>query len=154
MIAWFCKQDPQGNVDFNQQFVHPVPVKPAVSAEGNIVVTKSGVEYCLRSPLSTASNVYATVVNCDNVTPANPRTDEALWWRVVHNTGAYATSYRIEDTAGYCLAPTDLKATPKDVHSDGTSKVKVEKCSSSELQKWNAPANLSRTTPISNVIEQ
>ena len=31
--------------------------------------------------------------------------------------------------------------------------MKVEKCSSSELQKWNAPANISRITPISDVQE-
>ncbi|GGM99119.1 hypothetical protein FHR83_000436 [Actinoplanes campanulatus] len=153
MIAWFCKQDPQGRVDWNQQFVHPVPVSPAFSAEGNIVVTKDGVEFCLKSPLSTASGAYATVVNCDNVTAANPRKDKELWWKVVHDTGVYATSYRILDSDGNCLAPTDLKATPKDTHSDGTSKVKVYQCSSSELQKWNAPANISRTTPISDVVE-
>jgi hypothetical protein len=154
MIAWFCKQDPQGKVDWNQQFVHPVPVSPAFTAEGNIVVTRSGVEYCLKSPLSVATNAYATVVNCDNVTAAKPRTDKDLWWTVVHDTGVYATSYRIKDSDGNCLAPTDQKATPKDAHSDGTSKVKVYKCSSSEIQKWNAPANISRTTPISDVNEK
>jgi hypothetical protein len=95
-----------------------------------------------------------TVVNCDNVTAANPRTDKELWWTVVHDTGVYATSYRIKDSAGNCLAPTDQKATPKDVHGDGTSKVKVYKCSSAELQKWNAPANISRTTPISDIVEK
>jgi hypothetical protein len=153
MIAWFCKQDPQGKVDWNQQFVHPVPVSPAFTAEGNIVVSVSGVEYCLKSPLSVASDRYATVVICDNVTAANPRKDKDLWWTVVHDTGVYATSYRIKDSDGNCLAPTDQKAKPKDAHSDGTSKVKVYKCSSSELQKWNAPANISRITPISDVKE-
>jgi hypothetical protein len=153
MIAWFCKQDPQGKVDWNQQFVHPVPVSPAFTAQGNITVIKSGVKYCLKSPLSLASNAYATVVNCASATVAQPRTDKELWWTVVHDTGVYATSYRIKDSNGNCLAPTDQKATPKDAHSDGTSKVKVYKCSSSELQKWNAPANISRTTPISDVIE-
>jgi hypothetical protein len=154
MIAWFCKQDPQGKVDWNQQFVHPVPISPAFTAEGNIVVTKDNVEYCLKSPLSTDATIYVTVVNCDNVTAANPRTDKELWWTVVHDTGVYATSYRIKDSAGNCLAPTDQKATPKDVHGDGTSKVKVYKCSSAELQKWNAPANISRTTPISDIVEK
>ncbi|GAA1604739.1 hypothetical protein GCM10009828_034560 [Actinoplanes couchii] len=151
MIAWFCKQHPQAKVDWNQIWVHPVPVAPAKYAEGPIQVTsKDGkTVYCLKSPLSTASNAYATTQKC----PTNPTATAALKWTVFHDTGLYATSYRIMDSSGFCLQPTDLNASPKDTHSDGTSKVKVEKCSSSELQKWNAPANISKLTPLTDIRE-
>ncbi|SDT78483.1 ricin-type beta-trefoil lectin domain protein [Actinoplanes derwentensis] len=151
MIAWFCKQSPSGAVDWNQIWVHPVPVAPAVKETGAITVTsKDGkTKYCLKTPNSTATNAYVTTMTC----PATPSNNKDLMWTVVHNTGDYATSYRIEDKNGYCLQPTDLNSSPKDTHSDGTSKVKVGKCSSSELQKWNAPANLSRLTPLTDVRE-
>jgi hypothetical protein len=150
MIAWFCKQSPNGVVDWNQQWVHPVPGPAAVSATGNIIVTKSGTPYCLKSPLSTASNAYTTVVAC---TAANKPT-APLQWTVFHDTGDYGTSYRIVDSNGYCLTPTDLTATPKDTHSDGTSKVKVAVCTSSELQKWNAPPNINKPTPLTDLSEK
>lgn len=150
MIAWFCKQSPNGVVDWNQIWVHPVPVAPAVFKTGVIETTKGTGKYCLRSPLSTATNIYVTTIEC---TTAN-RTRPDVQWTVYHDTGVYATSYRIMDSAGNCLAPTDLNATVKDTHTDGTSKVKVVKCSSSELQKWNAPANINQPTPITDVTEQ
>ncbi len=183
MIAWFCKQAPNKVIDWNQQWFHPTPksTRPTdgsdetlcsntstICAKGNIVISQgtkvvSGTPtlgtpvYCLKSPLSTASNVYATVVSCPlgsydtSVKTADAST--GLIWTVYHDTGAYATSYRIMDTAGYCLTPTDQNAVPKDVHTDGTSKVKVTTCSSNELQKWNAPPNISTPTPLTNLVE-
>jgi hypothetical protein len=155
MIAWFCKQSPDGTVEWNQRWYHPVPVLPAIFKAGNISITKdlnptsNSVWYCLRSPESAASNVYVTLVLCKgNESNSNTR------WTVYHNTGDYATSYRVKDSKGYCLTPTDLTATPKDTHSDGTSKVKVAVCNSSELQKWNAPANLIKPTPLVDLNEE
>jgi hypothetical protein len=150
MIAWFCKQSPNGVVDWNQQWVHPVPTAPAITATGNIIVTRSGVPYCLKSPLNPATNLYTTVVGC---TATNKTTPE-LTWTVYHDTGDYGTSYRIIDASGYCLTPTDLNATPKDTHSDGTSKVKVAVCNTSELQKWNAPPNINKPTPLTDLTEK
>jgi hypothetical protein len=150
MIAWFCKQSPNGVVDWNQQWVHPVPTGGATSATGNIIVTHNGVQYCLKSPLNTGPSVYTTVVAC---TAAN-KGDAALQWTVFHDTGDYGTSYRIKDSGDYCLTPTDLAANPKDVHVDGTSKVKVAACTSSELQKWNAPANIGKPSPLTDLSEK
>lgn len=153
MIAWFCKQDPKGKIDWNQIWVHPIPVAPAFEATGPItIMSKDGTKkYCLVTPNSTASDKYVTTTTC----PANPTEASSpnLMWTVFHNTGVYATSYRIQDGNGYCLQPTDLNASPKDTHSDGTSKVKVEKCGSTELQKWNAPANLTKLSPLTDVRE-
>ncbi len=154
MIAWFCKQAPDKSIDWNQMWYHTSPVAPATSATDIISILQNknaSNRYCLKSPLSTASNAYVTVVSC----PVGSDTSaKELQWTIFHNTGAYATSYRIQDDKGYCLTPTDLNATPKDTHSDGTSKVKVAVCGSSELQKWNAPANLKQPTPLTDLREK
>ncbi|GII04166.1 RICIN domain-containing protein [Planobispora takensis] len=156
MIAWFCKQAPDGNVPWNQKWSFPaVPTSTdgasvAAKVTGRIRVVENGKGYCLRSPGSTAAKKYTTVTSCAET--GTLATD--LQWTLYGDTGDYTTSYRIIDAYGYCLAPSDLESAGPDVHSDGTSKVKVEVCSGSELQKWNAPANLVKPTPLTNVIEQ
>ncbi|MDI6101361.1 ricin-type beta-trefoil lectin domain protein [Actinoplanes sp. NEAU-A12] len=162
MIAWFCKQSPNSIVDWNQIWEHPVPdkAKKEISKKGPIVVTKDGIKYCLKSPMSAAGDAYVTVEKCvtNYATLYASATDKsAFGWTVFHDTGSYASSYRIHDNSakgGLCLQPTDLTAAVKDTHSDGTSKVKVGVCSASELQKWNAPPNLSVPTPITDVTEK
>jgi hypothetical protein len=175
MITWFCKQAPNGVVDFNQQWVHPVPdaSKKEVSASGPIIVNNytstsnsvsacstSGAKgcannYCLKSPGTATSTSWVTVEICAT-TAAQAK--DSLQWTVYHDTGDYATSYRIKDYKGNCLQPTrqsdsTYTAPSNDLHSDGTSKVKVVACNSSEVQKWNAPANISKPTPLTDLIE-
>lgn len=159
MIAWFCKQSPKGAVDWNQIWKQPIPVAPEISKTGAIAVTQditkaeaSRAYFCLKSPLTDSATSYVTTVSCK---PDATTLAKELQWTVYYATESYATSYRIVDSSGkFCLQPTDLTATVKDTHSDGTSKVKVEKCSSSELQKWNAPPNISKLTPITDVNEK
>ncbi len=162
MIAWFCKQDPGALVDFNQQWVHPVPVLPATSKSGPIIVNNTTANsnanngstdnnYCLKSPGTATSTSWVTVVLCkDAATQAQP----ALTWTVYHDTGDYGTSYRIMDFKGNCLQPTEQgTGITNDFHGDGTSKVKVAKCTTEDIQKWNAPANINQPTPITNLAE-
>ncbi|BEL12122.1 hypothetical protein Q0Z83_103130 [Actinoplanes sichuanensis] len=152
MIAWFCKQSPAAAVDWNQIWTHPIPVAPEYKKTGPIAVSSNNTDFfCLKSPHSTSSTIYVTTVACN---PKSTTLADNLMWTVYHATDNYASSYRIMDSKGNCLQPTDLNAAVKDTHSDGTSKVKVEKCSSSELQKWNAPANISKLTPITDVNEE
>ncbi|GIF10112.1 ricin-type beta-trefoil lectin domain protein [Actinoplanes teichomyceticus] len=159
MIAWYCKQDPSGNVELNQQWTHPVPVLPAISATGPIVVNNPNStvkdvpnkDYCLRSPGSAASTVYVTVESCPTAS-AKLRTE--YQWTVYHDTGDYGTSYRIMDYKGFCLTPTDLTVASPDWHGDHTAKVKVAVCNTSDLQKWNAPSNIQRPTPLTNLTEK
>jgi hypothetical protein len=183
MIAWFCKQAPNKVIDWNQQWFHPpvcaktdgtctddttCGITSTICAMGNITISQKTTVtngkatigtpiYCLKSPLSTASNAYATVVACPNgssdASVKAPDTGTGLMWTVYHDTGVYASSYRIMDTAKNCLTPTDLNAVPKDVHTDGTSKVKVAACASNELQKWDAPPNISKATPLTDLRE-
>ncbi|GIM88252.1 ricin-type beta-trefoil lectin domain protein [Paractinoplanes toevensis] len=163
MIAWFCKQDPGALVDFNQQWVHPVPVLPAISKSGPIIVNNTSANsnanngsannnYCLKSPGIVTSTSWATVVSCKD---AATQAQETLTWTVYHDTGDYGTSYRIMDYKGYCLQPTEQgSGVANDFHGDGTSKVKVATCSTADIQKWNAPANIDQPTPLVNLTEK
>ena len=82
-------------------------------------------------------------------------TASAVTWTVYHDTGDYGTSYRIMDYMGNCLQPTEQgSGNSNDYHSDGTSKVKVATCSTADIQKWNAPANVNQPTPLTNLTEK
>ncbi|GAT65324.1 beta-galactoside-specific lectin 3 [Planomonospora sphaerica] len=149
MIVWFCKQAPDGNVRWNQKWLFPKATPTGTT--GRIrTVNDAGAGYCLRSPASTAANQYVTLAACT----ATGTLASNLTWTLYGSTGDYTTSYRIVDHYGNCLTPTDLDALQPDTHSDGTSKAKVAVCDSSELQKWNAPANLNRPLPLTDITEK
>ena len=156
MIVWFCKQAPNGVPPWNQAWY----MSPALLSTGSVnllskrirtIDTRDGKGYCLSTPGSPAAGQYVTLVACgaNDILP-----DKKQVWTVYGDTGVYATSFRIVDSEGYCLTPTDLAASPADTHSDGTAKVKVAECSNSELQKWNAPANLNQPTPLTKITEK
>jgi hypothetical protein len=163
MIAWFCKQDPGALVDFNQQWVHPVPVLPAVFATGPIIVNNNSTnsnannapatkDYCLTSPGTPTSTSWVTVTACPT---AALQAQANLQWTVYHDTGDYGTSYRIKDYNGNCLQPTEQgTGIANNYHSDGTSKVLIATCSTADIQKWNAPANIDQPTPLTNLTEK
>jgi hypothetical protein len=150
MIVWPCKQAPNpANVSWNQKWALPA-LGGAQSATGKIT-TNPGTLYCLRSPGSVNPGQYVTTVACPGPsTPANAS------WTVYGNTGNYATSYRIQDSFGYCLSATNPDAVPADLYPNGlrTSKVVVATCDGSTMQKWNAPANLMRSQALKDVAEK
>jgi hypothetical protein len=151
-IVWFCKQAPDGNVSWNQQWSLPaVSVDLASAITERIRTFGSGNPgYCLRTPDSISG--YVTMRPCP-VASAGPIPEKNMKWKVFGNTGDYTTSYRIVDVNGYCLTPTDLTVTSPDTHGDGTAKVKVAPCTSSELQKWNAPPNFNKPLVLTNTKE-
>jgi hypothetical protein len=153
MIVWFCKQAPDGGVTWNQQWTYPPLTTTADNATPERIRTTgtNNPGYCLLTPGSTLAGKYVTMTPC---TPTGILTDERLKWTVYGDTGNYATSYRIVDSYGYCLVPTDLTVANPDTHSDGTSKVKVAACNNSELQKWNAPANFNKPLVLTNTRER
>lgn len=148
MIVWFCKQAPDGNVTWNQKWTYASPVAPAVTATGPIRSGNS-TSYCLKSPGSTATNQYVSMETC----ATSGTMPQRLQWTVYGDTNDYSTGYQIVDGWGFCLTPTSLDATPLDVHTDGTAKVKVAPCDGSELQKWNAPPNFGKALPLTNISE-
>jgi Ricin-type beta-trefoil lectin domain len=153
MIVWFCKQAPDGNVSWNQKWTLPPVTTSADNAVAERIRTAgtNNPGYCLRSPGSTAANQYVTMSPC---ALTGELTDPALKWTMYGDTGDYATSYRIVDSYGYCLTPTDLTVPFPDTHTDGTAKAKVAVCTSSEMQKWNAPANLNQPLALTDLREQ
>jgi len=149
MIVWFCKQSPDGNVPSNQKWTIPAQLTTMVGAVPK-PIRSPGSGYCLKSPGSIAAGMYVTMGACG----AGTLTDPSLNWYVMGDTDNYTTSYRIMDSYGYCLTPTDLTVTSPDTHYDGTAKVKVAVCSKSELQKWNAPADLNEPLALTNTREK
>jgi hypothetical protein len=151
LIAWPCKQAPNPTtILWNQQFALPSATGGGSSATG-LITTNPGSLYCLQSPLSTLSGQYVTISSCStSSTAAN------LTWTVYRNTGDYATSYVVKDSNGNCLTPTDPTANPPDLYTYGiqVSKIIVQPCNGSTLQKWNAPATLNSPTPLTDIHEK
>jgi len=152
LISWPCKQAPDpANVTWNQKWALPVAAAGAASATGRITTHPSAGLYCLRSPGSTAAGQYVQSIPCPaGALPAN------MTWTVYTDTGSYTTSYRVVDSAGLCLAPTDPAATPADLYPNGQkiSKIVVATCSGSTLQKWNAPPNILQALPLKDIGEK
>jgi hypothetical protein len=154
MISWPCKQEPNpANLDWNQLWTTPVvPVGAPNSLPGEISVQPStGGPYCLRSPGSPDPAWHVVLQAC----PGSGIVAH-LQWTVYRDTGDYATSYRIVDYEGYCLQPTDPDAVPPDLYPSGylISKLVVAVCSSSTLQKWNAPPGLLDGIPVKDIYEE
>jgi hypothetical protein len=151
MIAWFCKQEPAPSVvRWNQRWS-----MPAAGTTGPITTVNDEAagrpRYCLRSPMTTGNLSFVTLSQC---TGTIPNSDD-LKWTVYGDTGNYATSYQIADDNGNCLTPTDLENPyAGSTHSDGTAKIKVAPCDGSDLQKWNAPADLKQPTRLTDIVER
>jgi hypothetical protein len=152
LIAWPCKQAPDpANVTWNEKWTLPAITAGTGSGTGRISTSPSTDPYCLQSSGSTAPGQYVKVILCPSgSTPTN------MTWTVYTDTGAYTTSYRIEDGYGYCLSPTDPIATPADLYPKGQqiSKLVVAVCSGSTLQKWNAPPNILQPLPLKDIGEK
>jgi hypothetical protein len=151
LTAWPCTQAPDpANVTWSQKWVTPTIAAGNSSATGRIT-TNPGSLYCLESPGSTAAGQYPKLVGCPGGT-----TPQNLTWTIYSDTGTYATSYRIVDGYGYCLAPTDPTATPADLHPNGqqVSKLVVTTCGGSALQKWNAPPDAMAALPLRDIGEK
>jgi hypothetical protein len=131
LIAWPCKQAPNPtDVTWNERWT-----LPADGVTGRVTVTydnKGTPElYCLTSPAGSGTGAYVTLTLCPASLPATMK------WTVARDTTTYATSYRIQDSDGDCVAPD-----PADLYTPGVSKVITDDCSASTLQKWNAPPSL------------
>jgi hypothetical protein len=150
LIDWPCKQAPNPTaVGWNQRWTLPA-LSGLTTASGRITTSNGSTLYCLTSPLSTGGAQYVQVQTC----PANTTTSTT--WTVTGDTGIYATSYIVRDSAGYCLSPTNPNASPPDLYPNGLtiSKIIVATCDGSTLQKWNAPPNLLIPSPLKDVNEK
>jgi hypothetical protein len=153
LIAWPCKQDPNpANVSWNQRWATPALIaandgKSTNTATGTITTTPS-TTYCLTSPFSGAAGQYVQTLSCTGA--SNQK------WTVYGKTNSYATSYQIMDSSGLCLTPRDATFSPPDWFQtvNYISKIYVEPCDGSTLQKWNADKNALNAVPLKDVAEQ
>jgi ricin-type beta-trefoil lectin protein len=152
LIVWPCKQAPNvASLTWNQRWTGPAIPAGLTNATGRIYTTKSGTDYCMQSPGSTAAGQYVRVNPCPSSgIPTN------MTWTVYGDTGTYLTSYRVVDGYGNCLVPTDPNATPPDFFAKGNqvSKLVVRACSGDTTQKWNAPPNILQPLPLKDIGEK
>jgi hypothetical protein len=151
---WPCKQAPTpAGVSWNQKWTLPTIVSGPPGSTGFVVNNPTTVSYptCLQSPLSDAVNSYVTLVKCPSGTATG-----ALKWTVHGDTGVYATSYTIVDSAGNCLAAKDPAIPGGTVYAYGhnVSPAVTVTCSGSTLEKWNADPNVLRASPLTLVTER
>ncbi|SHN20958.1 RICIN domain-containing protein [Cryptosporangium aurantiacum] len=150
LISWQCKQAPNpANVAWNQKWTTPTLADGTAGVKSLVTTNRSGL-YCLRSPRSAARGQYVRIVSC-----SASSTSLELLWTFYGNTGAYATSYTVVDSSGYCLSPTDPDAASPDLYSTGQSisKIVVAVCDGSTLQKWNAPTSILQALPLKDIKE-
>ena len=163
LIAWPCKQAPDpADVGWNQKWMLQAIPDGSFRVTGRITITKpspadppSGAAglYCMQSPGSTAAGAYVKAALCTGTASSPP---PSMKWTVYGDTGVFETSYRIVDTYGYCLAPTDPDAPVPDMYmaSPEISKIHVVVCSGSSLLKWNAPPDILESLPLKDLNEK
>jgi hypothetical protein len=154
MIVWPCKQSPDpAGVLWNQRWQLPPQTTGESGATGLISTKPASTPFraCLKSPASTALGKFVTLEECPSGTPGDEFT-----WTVFGDTGKYATSYRIKDGYGNCLAAADQDdpSTTFHYYGDRVSTVVVATCSESTLQKWNAEPDKLAATPLKDIRER
>jgi len=154
LTAWPCRQiiDP-GKVPSEQVWTVPTLNATRHTGTGPISAKFGGVDYCLHSP-GTTSGAYPTVEKC----PAGGL-PPALSWTVYGATGSFATSYQIMDSAGLCLSAADPATSPTEIHQPAGSRSPISRivlrtCDAGAGQKWNAPADLTRPSPLTSYFER
>jgi hypothetical protein len=155
LIAWPCQQAPNAaDVSWDQKWSLPTVSATTRTGTARIYTTLDGVDYCLRSPGTTAG-AYPAVSACSSSSIAATMT-----WTVYGATGTYATSYQIVDSAGLCLAPVDPAVSPTEVYNDvwytgpPVSRIVMQTCDGSAWQKWDAPPDLSGPLPLTRIYER
>jgi hypothetical protein len=155
LTAWPCRQvSNPSNIPPEQVWTLP-SVSPTMHTGTGLISTKiGGVGYCLRSP-GTASGAYPTVEICPAAgVPA------AFSWTVYGATGSFATSYQIKDSADLCLTAADPTTSPTEIHQPASgngspiSRILLQACNAGTGQKWNAPPDLTRPSPLTSYFER
>ena len=157
MILYPCTQDTRAaKVDWSQKFTY-------VGASQHWVTTTNSVDYCLTSP--GVAGGYVTLTRCDttNTTPTQVWTELGVTAadQATASKWSYATRYTIVDNSStkLCLSLSPISGVdgsgastadwyvPSGTHRQ-YSKITVNTCDGSAMQKWNAfpqPSSLQNT---------
>jgi hypothetical protein len=147
---WQCKQAPTiAGVNWNQKWEVPAMVAGSSGTSGYIFnrpPALTGLPACLQSTMTSSSSAYVTLVQCPTTAASG-----ALKWTVYGNTGIYATSYTIVDSAGNCLTPVPPGLPNSLVYDSGpgVSPAVTMACDGSTLQKWDANPDTLLPSPLS-----
>lgn len=163
LIAWPCKQTPDGTPGWNQRWVYnsttktlSLDVGPAANAssKGNPAIS-----YCARAPLTTATGADLRVMVSPCPDPSGV-TDASLQW-TSHRSASdtYRDKYTYVDFTGTrCLQPssTDFYRTSGNSSNsaNNTSFVVAAPCDGSLLQKWNGDPNVLLGSPLRDANER
>jgi hypothetical protein len=147
LVAWPCKQDPGGVVEWNQKWALPTITVQGGSATGRITTSSPSGLNCLTLPVAPSKYVWLSTTSCASGTITNP-----LKWTRFEDTTDNLTKYTIRAYNGLCLTLTDPAV---DRHTDGAdvSKLVLAPCDGSLVQKWNAPAKLDKAVPLKDIGE-
>lgn len=136
LIAYTCKQNPDPTkVLWNQKFSYDSTTKQ--------LVTNNGSPYCLTSPRtaydSTVPGPYVTLTACNGTIPPGTQWTQYGGTDTDGNPLPPLVKYTVQDDTGLCLS---LTTGTQDAYNGQYSKVIVEACDGSLLQKWNASADV------------
>lgn len=146
LIAYTCKQNPDpSKVLWNQKFRYDSTTKQWV--------TNNGSPYCLTSPRTAYNSAtpgpYVTLTACNGTIPPGTQWTQYGGTDADGNPLPPLTKYTIQDESGYCLSLTTGTA---DAYNGQYSKVIVEACNGSMLQKWNASPDV-KVPALQNIQE-
>jgi hypothetical protein len=147
LIAWPCKQTPQGTPGWNQRWIYNSVTKTlSTNVSNNITIS-----YCAVSPAAGATGAAARIMVTPCSDPAGAIPLNEQWTSHVSSTDSYSTKYTFVDANGLCLTPsiTDLYQT-----SNNTSFVVSSTCDGSLLQKWDADPNILQASPLRDANEK
>jgi len=150
LIDYMCKQFPD-TTDYpawNQRWYFDQLSTSNGNPVGTLYVVNSATDYCLQSPLQTATSsatAYVTVASC---TPGSATQPNNLLWSEWGTNGAMLHDYTYTDNDGYCLEANTANQQSPSGNSDEFSTIQVDTCNDSFEQKWNAPPILGESQII------
>ena len=150
LIDYMCKQFPD-TTDYpawNQRWCFNQLSTSNGNPVGVLYVTDSSTDYCLVSPLETASTSETAYVTLTSCTPGSTTQANDLLWTEWGTNGAMLHDYTWTDNDGYCLEANTANQQPPPGNSDLFSTIQVDTCNDSFEQKWNAPPILGESQII------
>ena len=145
LIGYPCKQAPSSSyVAWNQKFYWDSTTSQLCTDTTNAAVSSCGARnnnlYCLTT--GSSSPAAGTRVVLDPCTST-----QAQKWSRRYDTGTYATSFNILTASnGLCMELNPTGAAEASTYDKQWGLIQVATCDGSTRQKWNAPADLQKST--------
>jgi hypothetical protein len=164
LIAWPCKQSPDpAKTPWGQMWILPA-IDPTTKTGTGLIKsydfdpasTFYGHTFCLKS--NGLADPWVTDCSAIGVPTAD------LLWTLTTDTSVYSTSFVIRDNVSpgnhLCLTPAGPNPLPSELYTKAgytgppISRVVLRTCDGTQWQKWNAPANLTQPSPVTDFTER